>query len=314
MEGWIKLHRSLLNWEWYSDGDMVRVFLHLLLCASSIDTRWQGVAVKRGQVVVSQRKMSERLGMGYQTLRTCFQRLLKAEEIKITATHQFSLVTICDYDSYQGGEQEVQRTTNAATNAQLTQRPTQQLTQRPSVVNNNNSAACKVGKNKANAATNPLQQPQLTQQLTRFKNNIDNNKLSSLRSDNSSDKSDLDFDRFMEYFNSELEKANSVVPHLVSITPQRKNHIRARCREYGKKKLAEAVQKAAASGYLNGNNDRGWVATFAWFIRPNNFLKVLEGNYDNKTIEHGISKPQSEDRRRGTEVEAVSAEDYKTTF
>ena len=38
--GWIKLHRNLLDWEWYSDIKVCRVFLHLLLTANFKDGNW----------------------------------------------------------------------------------------------------------------------------------------------------------------------------------------------------------------------------------------------------------------------------------
>ena len=67
----------------------------------------------------------------------------------------------------------------------------------------------------------------------------------------------------------------------------------------------EVIKQAAKSDFLNGRNDRGWIADFDWLMRPNNFVKVLEGNYNNN---------DKNDRRRGTEVTAASPEDYDTTF
>lgn len=51
-------------------------------------------------------------------------------------------------------------------------------------------------------------------------------------------------------------------------------------RAYGAETLLAAVEKVKNSKFLHGVNDRGWVATFDWFLRPDNFAKVLEGNYD----------------------------------
>lgn len=51
-------------------------------------------------------------------------------------------------------------------------------------------------------------------------------------------------------------------------------------RAYGAETLLAAVEKVKNSKFLHGANDRGWVATFDWFLRPDNFAKVLEGNYD----------------------------------
>lgn len=41
-------------------------------------------------------------------------------------------------------------------------------------------------------------------------------------------------------------------------------------------------QKAEASEFLKGNNERKWAATFEWLIEDQNMAKVLNGNFDNK--------------------------------
>ena len=71
------------------------------------------------------------------------------------------------------------------------------------------------------------------------------------------------------------------LPMIKAMTDSRKGAVRARAKEYGLEAVAEAIAKAAASDFLSGDNQRGFVATFDWIFRPNNFPKVLEGNYDN---------------------------------
>ena len=44
MEGWIKLHRQILDWEWYDDINVKVLFLHLLLTANYEDKKWQGTS------------------------------------------------------------------------------------------------------------------------------------------------------------------------------------------------------------------------------------------------------------------------------
>ena len=56
--------------------------------------------------------------------------------------------------------------------------------------------------------------------------------------------------------------------------------LRARVREYGTEAVLEAIGKIRRSAFLKGQNSKGWVITLEWFVRPNNFPKVLEGNYD----------------------------------
>jgi len=56
--------------------------------------------------------------------------------------------------------------------------------------------------------------------------------------------------------------------------------LRARLREYGLEAVLAAVGNIARSKFLRGQNRNGWSIKFDWFVRPNNFPKVLEGNYD----------------------------------
>ena len=57
--------------------------------------------------------------------------------------------------------------------------------------------------------------------------------------------------------------------------------LHARIAEYGVEEVLTAIEKIRNSAFLKGQNPKGWVITFEWFVRPNNFPKVLEGNYDN---------------------------------
>lgn len=41
-------------------------------------------------------------------------------------------------------------------------------------------------------------------------------------------------------------------------------------------------QKAEASDFLKGENDRKWAASFEWLIEDQNMAKVLNGNFDNR--------------------------------
>lgn len=51
--GHIKIDRRILEWEWYSDINTCRVFIHLLLKANWKDGRFQGTEVPRGSLVTS---------------------------------------------------------------------------------------------------------------------------------------------------------------------------------------------------------------------------------------------------------------------
>lgn len=68
-------------------------------------------------------------------------------------------------------------------------------------------------------------------------------------------------------------------------TGNRPSLVKARLREYGDAGFRTAIENIRHSKFLQGNNNRGWQITFDWLIKPSNFPKVLEGNYNDK--DHG---------------------------
>lgn len=61
--------------------------------------------------------------------------------------------------------------------------------------------------------------------------------------------------------------------------------LRKRIKDYGLDDVLEAIENVRASDFLMGKSKSGWQATFDWFIRPNNFPKVLSGNYNNRKVQ-----------------------------
>lgn len=70
-------------------------------------------------------------------------------------------------------------------------------------------------------------------------------------------------------------------PRIKSLSEARKKAIRARLASgYTVESFKELFQKAEASSFLKGKNDRNWQATFDWLIKDSNMAKVIDGNYD----------------------------------
>ena len=57
--------------------------------------------------------------------------------------------------------------------------------------------------------------------------------------------------------------------------------LRARIKDYGIGSVLEAVEIVRASDFLMGRV-KDFQITFDWFVKPNNFLKIVNGNYDNR--------------------------------
>lgn len=62
---------------------------------------------------------------------------------------------------------------------------------------------------------------------------------------------------------------------------QRYEWLKVRIRDYGIDSVLMAIENIRCSPFLLGKSKGGWTITFDWFVRPNNFPKVLDGNYLN---------------------------------
>lgn len=71
--------------------------------------------------------------------------------------------------------------------------------------------------------------------------------------------------------------------------------LKARIKEYGVDTILQAICNVRKSDFLLGKNKNGWTITFDWFIKPNNFPKVLDGNYDNKGKAAAVDYGEPED-------------------
>ena len=70
MNGHIKLHRSILDWEWWGDINTFRLFMTILLLANWKDKKWQGRVIKRGQLWTSIPTLAKVSGLTQQQTRT----------------------------------------------------------------------------------------------------------------------------------------------------------------------------------------------------------------------------------------------------
>lgn len=87
-----------------------------------------------------------------------------------------------------------------------------------------------------------------------------------------------------EYWNKLHDDTNSSMRRLTLMSESRKVMLRARLRQCkgDVSMIYKAIDTAMASDFMNGNNGRGWTASFDWiFGNENNFAKTLEG-YDDK--------------------------------
>lgn len=112
------------EFEWLSNPNTFYVFMRLLFKASFKDGRWEGVDIKKGQLITGRKALSVELNLSEQQIRTCLDKLQKTGYITIKSTNKYSIITICDYDSWQcedgltNQQNNQQSTSNQPTNNQ----------------------------------------------------------------------------------------------------------------------------------------------------------------------------------------------------
>jgi len=101
MSGWIKVHRQILDWEWYSDNNAFRVFIHLLLKANHKDRRFKGIELKAGSVVTSRDILAIETGLSVQQIRTSLDKLKLTNEITSETSSKGTIIQLVNYEKYQ---------------------------------------------------------------------------------------------------------------------------------------------------------------------------------------------------------------------
>lgn len=115
--GFIVLHRKIIKWEWYTDNNVFKLFLHLLLRANHEDKYWRGILVKRGQLITSIKHLSDETGLSIKQVRTALDKLKSTGEVVSKGQSRYTLVTIEKYSDYQDKkEKEGEQTANKRTN------------------------------------------------------------------------------------------------------------------------------------------------------------------------------------------------------
>lgn len=123
MEGWISLHRKMIDWEWYNEPNTLRLFLHCLLKANHSDKKWRGQDVKRGSFITSYGKLADELELSVQNIRTAISNLKLTGELTSESTSKHTVIQLVKYEEYQSANKPTNnQTTNnqQASNKQLT--------------------------------------------------------------------------------------------------------------------------------------------------------------------------------------------------
>lgn len=250
--GYIKIHRSIEDWEWADNSVMFYFWVRILIKANREDKVWRGITVKRGSLVTTVSSLSRELKLSVKQVRTCIDRLIKGKEITVNTANNNSYITVCKYDDYQ---------LPAANERQM-------------------KGKCEV----KSAATTKEEYNTSDTKVSSY--SIQEEKKKEVDTDVSTQKvtrNYIDYNLVVGMWNSSIDRC----PKVRGITDARKDKIRLRVGEMGgwesaKETMSECFRKINDSDFCTGVSGK-WTATFDWFFsNSQNWVKVLEGNYDNK--------------------------------
>lgn len=105
MEGWIKVHRKILDnpiierplWCW--------LWVYLLLKANHEDKKFifnnQDIVINRGQLLTGRKQLVKETHITDQTIRSALAYLKSTKQVTINSTNKYSIITINNYNAYQ---------------------------------------------------------------------------------------------------------------------------------------------------------------------------------------------------------------------
>ena len=115
--GWIKLWRRSIKTGLIKNHNVWIVWTYCLMKANheknfKCVVGYQEVVLQPGQFVFGRKVAAKETALSEQQIRTCIAFLKKYQNLTIKSTNRFSVITIVNWDAYQGNDIEINRQSN----------------------------------------------------------------------------------------------------------------------------------------------------------------------------------------------------------
>ena len=253
-QGWIKLHRELLdNPVVTKDNDYLAVWIYLLLEAthSEVKRDFNGefITLKKGQLITGRKSINSILKISESKIQRILKTFESEQQIEQQTNGKGRLISILNWDKYQKSEQQSEQQVNS------------ERTTSEQRVNTNKNV--KNVKNEIIKDSSDQQQKYLEFGVAANSNGANTKPVRTQD----------------EYF----DQWNSLgIKPINAITSKRKAMLNARIKEYGEDSFYKCIENIKNSNFLRGQSKNGWLITFDWLIKPTNYIKVLENQYADK--------------------------------
>ncbi len=276
--GWIKLYRSLLDnqiWKMKEPYDKRSAWIYLLLNASfgdrDVEFKGEIIHLKSGTLIDTYRHFSDTWMWTLPKVQRYIEKLKAIRMINAKRYKGGTLISIVNWEFYQGLLLPTDTLTDTHTDTTDFQD--------------------RYAKNQ-NPIHQPIQEVVKTDTLTDTKSEFLPNYIKESNKNIKKDKeyiTDTNVSvRQTEAVRQAITEWNKLVdfgiPQVSRLSPDSKRYknLNARINQYGIDEVLRAINNIRKSSFLQGRNKNGWSIKFDWFILPNNFPKVLEGNYTDR--------------------------------
>ena len=258
MGNFIKVDRKILKWEWWGDINTCRLFLYMLISAYWKDGKYKGKDIFRGSFPSTLPQLAIDTNLTENEVRTAIKHLKSTGEITVKSHAKYSIYTVNNYNEYQSDNRQINSeitVKSQSDNSQITvksQLDNSQLTNLPIIKEDKNINNERIEEKK-----------EMEEVIITAAEAVSRSDIQSV----------------LAAWNGLEQYGIKAVTKLKSGTGRYKGLV-ARIKEYSTGDVLTAIENIKQSSFLKGKNSRGWVITFDWFVRPNNFPKVLDGNYN----------------------------------
>ncbi|MFD2915824.1 hypothetical protein [Psychroserpens luteus] len=93
-KGFIKLFRSITDWEWYTDINTCKLLFHCLVKANYSKKKWQGITINKGEFITSNGQLAIETGLTISKVRTALAKLESTEDLTTIKTSKYTKVKV----------------------------------------------------------------------------------------------------------------------------------------------------------------------------------------------------------------------------
>ena len=280
--GYILLWKKFLDTSFFGDSVAVHLAIYLLLRANWEDQKVifnkQEIIIERGQLITGRNQISDSLRISPSTIRNKLFLLKKLGFLDSKSNNKFSIITICKYEDYQvpiNGD----RTAKVTTSGQQEDSQNEKLGQQTSLIKIEKTGQQRKIYNPKTGQQEKTENPKIGHREL-INNNKEINKLKhniyvGLKT------SDPFINEIIEFWNLYVPKE---IPKIIRLSEKRIKNLKSRIEENPElSDWKKAIRRIFASDFCKGQSPgSSWRISFGWVIKnPDNFLKCLEGNYNN---------------------------------